>query len=65
MLMENKFYNHHVIKHETIVWDTTGLLDLKITSSRMSLKGRTGSGERGTSTGKEKMKNGHKISLNS
>ena len=24
MLMENKFYDHHVIKHAAIAWDTIG-----------------------------------------
>ena len=62
MLMENKFYNHHVIKHAALMlWDTIGLLDCKITSSRMSLKGRTGNGER--ARGKRKWRKGTKPHL--
>ena len=57
--MENKFYNHHVIKHAALMlWDTIGLLDCKITSSRMLLKGRTGNGER--ARGKRKWRMGTK-----
>ena len=60
--MENKFYNHHVIKHAALMlWDTIGLLDCKITSSRMSLKGRTGNGER--ARGKRKWRMGTKPHL--
>ena len=62
MLMENKFYNHHVIKHAALMlWDTIGLLDCKITSSRMSLKGRTGNG--GRARGKRKWRMGTKRHL--
>ena len=60
--MENKFYNHHVIKHAALMlWHTIGLLDCKITSSRMSLKGRTGNGER--ARGKRKWRMGTKRHL--
>ena len=60
--MENKFYNHHVIKHAaSMLWDTIGLLDCKITGSRMSLKGRTGNGER--ARGKRKWRMGTKRHL--